>query len=296
MITAFDFQTEGFETFCRITSLMVKEGELNFDDYVYLTTQHALVKSSVNEKRSKDYSVVLKKINDRIQTLDLEPVEGFGISNDRNLYKRIKSSCLNDPIRKEIAAHEQKHYEVLKSLNIVLETKDQYVAGHSERVAQYAMFIANKLNLSNTDKIILLYSAMFHDVGKLSVSEKILNKKGRLTESEYDEIKTHSRKGYEALKYTGAREIICETVLHHHERYDGKGYPDGLSELEIPELSRIIAVVDAFDAMTSDRSYRKALSFKQGKQALEENKGTQLDPFFVDIFIKIINEKYGEIL
>jgi HD-GYP domain-containing protein (c-di-GMP phosphodiesterase class II) len=155
------------------------------------------------------------------------------------------------------------------------------------------MLIANAIELSHGEKIILLYSAMFHDVGKIEIPEKILNKKSRLTKEEYAEIKKHSQRGYEVLKCMHLHEAICETVLHHHERYDGRGYPDGLTGEKIPQLSRIIGVADAFDAMTSDRAYRKALSFETATNELINNKGTQLDPVFVDVFIKQLN-KYHE--
>jgi len=165
----------------------------------------------------------------------------------------------------------------------------QEIAEHSQRVGIYSLMIAEALGLSDDDKNVLLYSALFHDIGKVFISEKILHKKDKLAQSEYLLIQEHTKTGCEILQRTELSEVISESVLHHHERYDGRGYPDGMSKKEIPFFSRIIGITDAFDAMTSDRAYRKALLFHTAKSEMTKNKGTQFDPFLVDVFLGTLN-------
>ena len=130
------------------------------------------------------------------------------------------------------------------------------------------------------------YAAAMHDVGKIGIKDSILNKQGRLTEEEYQEIKKHPEIGYNMLKKIKFLSHIANDVLHHQERYDGKGYPAGISGDDIPIVARIIAVVDTFDAMTTDRPYRKALSEDTALEEIKKNSGTQFDPKVVDAFLK----------
>lgn len=163
------------------------------------------------------------------------------------------------------------------------------IAEHSERVGIYSSMIAKALFFFEWDKNKLLYTALYHDIGKVFISKEILHKKDKLSQAEYLIVKEHVKTGYEMLQGLKLAEDISEAVLHHHERYDGKGYPDGLANFEIPLFSRIISIADAFDAMTSDRAYRKALLFHTAKSELIKNKGTQFDPFLVDVFLDTLN-------
>lgn len=197
----------------------------------------------------------------------------------------------------------KEYSESLKKMTLYLANEGKFnlnddifsdIAGHSERVGIYSSMMAKALLLSQVNKNNLLYSALFHDIGKVFISEKILYKKDKLTQAEYLIIKEHPKKGCEMLRGLKLSEDIYEAVLHHHERYDGSGYPEGLNKREIPLFSRIIGIADAFDAMTSDRAYRKALLFHTAKSELIKNKGTQFDPFLVDAFLGKLNAYLDE--
>lgn len=168
----------------------------------------------------------------------------------------------------ELSEHVQELYSLLVT---VLEQKDPYTRGHSERVAKYAKGIANMLGIENAEEIHA--AGLLHDVGKIAIPEELLNKPGRFEDHEYERVKEHARKGYDLLKESREFERIRYWVLFHHERIDGSGYPEGLKGMEIPYESRIIAVADVFDAMTSDRSYRSAMTQEEALKFLHAKKG-----------------------
>ncbi|QOR68366.1 HD domain-containing protein [Cytobacillus suaedae] len=175
---------------------------------------------------------------------------------------------------------------------MTLDARDPYTAGHSIRVAEYSVKIAKEANFSEEEIDLLKKSALLHDIGKIGVRDNVLLKDGRLTDEEFEEIKKHPVIGASILSQIQPIEAIAPLipgVRHHHERMDGKGYPDKLKGDEIPIFGRIMAVADAFDAMTSDRPYRKGMPVSKALQILEEGKGTQWDPRFIDIFINIMN-------
>lgn len=173
------------------------------------------------------------------------------------------------------------HVQELYGLLIqVLEQKDPYTRGHSERVARYAKGIATVLELDNADEIHA--AGLLHDVGKIAIPESVLNKPGRYTEGEYEYVKEHAQRGYDLLLESKEFHRIRNWVLYHHERMDGSGYPKGLKGNEIPFEARIIAVADVFDAMTSDRSYRPALSEEEALAYLCEQEGKGFEKSIVD--------------
>lgn len=179
--------------------------------------------------------------------------------------------------------------ETLDLLDLIISTieaRDNYTAGHSKRVTEYALMIADSLKLSNSEKEILMQACLVHDIGKIGIPESILNKPASLTREEYEMIKRHPIIGIEILSHFHHFVKLLPYIYHHHERLDGKGYPNGLRGDNIPFLARIIAVADTFDALTSDRPYRKALKIDEAINILEEVKGTQLDPLIVSEFIK----------
>lgn len=180
---------------------------------------------------------------------------------------------------------------VVKSLVHAIEAKDVYTRGHSERVNRYAMMIAERLQLERQEKEALHWASILHDIGKIGIPEAILNKPDRLDQMEYDIIKTHPRKGYDILQPIEQMRAAFPGILHHHERYDGKGYPDGLRGEEIPVIGRIIAVSDTFDAITSSRAYREARSREDALTVIEEVAGSQLDPRFVQVFKEAYNKE-----
>lgn len=187
---------------------------------------------------------------------------------------------------------EQFIVDMVRSLVQAIEAKDTYTRGHSERVGHYSMLLADKMALDQEQRTNLQWAAMLHDVGKIGITEMILNKPGSLTEGEYEQIKSHPTKGYAILKPLAPLAGALPGILHHHERYDGKGYPDRLKGEGIPLLGRIIAVPDTFDAINSSRAYRKGSSIQKAIEIIKSVAGSQLDPNIVEAFTEIImNEK-----
>jgi putative nucleotidyltransferase with HDIG domain len=192
---------------------------------------------------------------------------GIALENIR-LYKTIEENCFN----------------TVQSLVNLLEAKDHYTNGHSQRVSEYAASIADVINVSPKEKDVLHHAALLHDIGKIGISERILNKPGKLNESEFDVIKSHPIIGEKIIE---PLDFLRETSHHirgHHESFDGSGYPDKLGGEDIPLLTKIMTVADAFDAMTSERTFRPSKSVKDAASELNRVSGKQLDPVLVDAF------------
>lgn len=170
------------------------------------------------------------------------------------------------------------------------EAKDTYTNGHSQRVAKYSRMIAESLDLTEDESRTIYYIALMHDCGKCYIPDEILKKPGKLSNEEYEIIKSHTVRGAEMLEHFTSIEHIREGVLYHHERYDGKGYPEGLNGEDIPLVARIICVADSFDAMNSRRYYRDMLSKEYIISEIENNSGKQFDPKLVNIFLELIND------
>ncbi|WP_042357028.1 HD-GYP domain-containing protein [Bacillus rubiinfantis] len=177
---------------------------------------------------------------------------------------------------------------IVKGVIAALELKDPYTRGHSERVANYALLLAKKMGILAKDEQKSFYNVcLLHDIGKVHIPDSILMKPSKLSKEEFEIIKTHPVVGAEAVQdVEGLKENIC-VIRSHHERWDGKGYPDGLKGEEIPLLARIAAIADAFDAMTSSRSYRSALPLEEAFNRIVEGAGSQFDPRLVDEFKKV---------
>ncbi len=176
----------------------------------------------------------------------------------------------------------------IRSLAETIDAKDTYTRGHSEKVSLYGEAIARSLGLSSEEVVTIRYAGYLHDVGKIGIPDEILRKPGKLSLEEFHIIKKHPVLSERILKPVGIPFPIQPIVRHHHERYDGRGYPDGLVAEEIPLGARILFVADAYEAMTSDRPYRKALSVQRALSELVNNKGAQFDPKVVDAFINVI--------
>ena len=170
-----------------------------------------------------------------------------------------------------------------------IDAKDTYSRGHSVRVAEYSEKIARAMGKSDEECRRIYYAALLHDVGKIGISDEIINKKGKLTEEEYDAIKQHPVLGSQILSSISEYPYLSIGAHHHHERYDGKGYPDKLKGEDIPEIARIIAVADAYDAMTSTRSYRAAIPQQLVREEIVKNSGTQFDPEVAKVMQHIID-------
>jgi HD-GYP domain-containing protein (c-di-GMP phosphodiesterase class II) len=197
--------------------------------------------------------------------------------NNARLYQKIQDS----------------YFEIVKALAQAIEAKDPYTHGHSARVMEYAVLIAQKLGLPEEEIESLRYAAILHDIGKIGVRGIVLNNPDSLTDEECDEIKKHPLIGEGIIKPIELLQPIRPLIRHHHEWYNGKGYPDGLSGENIPLDARILVIADAYDAMKSDRPYRKALTEDFIIQELKQGSGTQFEPKLVEVFLEILKTKGG---
>ncbi len=189
-----------------------------------------------------------------------------------------------------LRAREEEEMRLVISFSSLIEMKDGYTEGHCARVKNWAAGIGRGMGLSRRGINDVVIAAMLHDIGKIGVPDAILNKPAKLDEGEFKVIRGHPARGAEVLasfkRFAGAAAV----VRHHHEAYDGAGYPDGLSGKQIPLGARIVAVIDAYDAMTSTRSYRPAMPAAKGMAILREHRGTQFDPEVVDLFCRLLSE------
>lgn len=187
---------------------------------------------------------------------------------------------------------EKAYLESIETLRYTVEAKDPYTKGHSDRVAEFSVLIGKKLGLSEEDLKTLRIGGLFHDIGKIGIPDSILLKDERLTPEEYSEIKHHPSIGTHILSNATIFSNIIPIVKHHHERYDGRGYPENLKGEDIPFLARIATVADAFDAMSSKRTYRNSLDIDTIIDEIQKNSGTQFDPKIAEVFLDILKNEY----
>ncbi len=199
-------------------------------------------------------------------------------------------NTLEERIEEATQALHNRVVQTVSSFILAIEEKDRYTQGHSKRVAEYSAMMATTLKLPEEDRLDLIYAAQLHDIGKIGISEQLLNKPGRLNVVEYETIKTHPSKGVKILEPLDFLGHLLPIIEAHHEWFDGSGYPRGLAGEKIPFLARIIAVCDTFDAMTSERSYRKPLPLKIAIQEIKDGSGSQFDPDAVDAFLKVFED------
>jgi putative nucleotidyltransferase with HDIG domain len=191
----------------------------------------------------------------------------------------------------QFAAQERAYAATMAALCQAVETKDFYTRGHSERVSRGSAMLAREVGMRPERVDAIRYAGMLHDVGKLGVPTKVLQKNGPLTEEELAAIQLHPMRGLEILREIGFLDEALAGIMHHHERMDGRGYPLGLVGDEIPEFARVIAVADAFDSMTSNRSYRGARRVGEAISELRRWAGTQFDPALVDAFVAALERE-----
>lgn len=217
----------------------------------------------------------------------------FHLSVEKENRERLKkASALNlSPI--ELVKKE--YFElIIKTLLNALKCKDDYTWGHSLRVAYFCVSVGREMGLSEDEVYELEVSALFHDLGKMGVPDSVLLKPSRLTDEEFLEMKLHPTKSAEILQDFPVFKKMAINVKHHHERYDGRGYPEGIKGEKIPLHSRIILIADTFDAMTSTRPYRKGLPFEVACAELREFAGSQFDPDIVEKFISCMTKEQNK--
>ncbi len=211
-------------------------------------------------------------------------------SSINNAFLHSLVNIKNEELNRTYDQLKERYMDTIQVLRLAVEAKDVYTRGHSDRVALYAMKIGRKLGLPEEELEYLRIAGIFHDIGKIGTSDEILLKKDKLSAPEYEEVKKHPIKGALMLSAVSMFQGIVPIVRQHHERFDGKGYPDGLKKDQISFPACIISVADAFDAMMSDRNYRKHLSFEDTKRQLINGSGTQFNPKVVDVFLEILKE------
>ena len=207
----------------------------------------------------------------------------------------IKSVVQMNEIKKINTQLEKAYLESIETLRYTVEAKDSYTRGHSDRVSEYSLLIGKKVNLPEEQLKMLKIGGLFHDIGKIGVPDSILLKESKLTDDEYSEIKNHPSIGAHILSTATLFHDIIPIVKHHHERFDGHGYPSQLQGENIPYLARIAAIADSFDAMTSRRTYRNSLPIETVIAEFERCRGTQFDPNLTDIFLDLLKNHYDEI-
>ncbi|MFO7635922.1 MAG: DUF3369 domain-containing protein [Clostridia bacterium] len=210
-------------------------------------------------------------------------------SSLNNAFLHSLVNVKNEELKKTYDNLKTRYLDTIEALRLVVDAKDTYTKGHSDRVSKYCVKIGKELNLPAEDIEKLEISGFFHDIGKIGTTDDILLKKEKLSRDEYEEIKKHPIKGANILSAVSMFQDIVPFVRYHHERLDGSGYPSGLKGNNIPFLSRVIAVADAFDAMMSDRMYRSRLNIEDAKEQLLQGAGTQFDTGIVHALIGIID-------
>ncbi len=263
---------------------------INQEIYIIVLINNKIQKSILKELKELSVQGYCEK-NDKLEQLPLFIESAVKSIDQMRTIKNINEELLKSKVKLEKA-----YLESIETLRFTVEAKDNYTRGHSDRVSEYSVLIGKKLGFPNKDLETLKIGGLFHDIGKIGISDSILLKNGKLTDEEYDEIKTHPIIGKNILSNAAIFEDIIPIVLYHHERYDGKGYPYGLHDKDIPLLARVVAVADAFDAMTSRRSYRSELDIDYVKEELRSKTGTQFDPIVATTFLDILNNEYRTIL
>jgi putative nucleotidyltransferase with HDIG domain len=181
-------------------------------------------------------------------------------------------------------------YNTVETLVRTIQAKDQYTSGHSTRVSRYALLIADKLEMNTKEKHQIYLASMLHDIGKIGVPDELLHRPGKLSEEEMERVRHHVQLGASMIEMLGEMHPIVPLIRHHHESWDGTGYPDGMKGEEIPLISRVISVADMYDAMTSDRPYRKRRTHEWAVEEIKRVSGTKLDPRVAEAFLQVLKE------
>lgn len=263
--------------------------KFNKELYILLLTGHKDLAPPLETIKRLDIQGYCEK-SDKFDQLLLLIESGIKSIKQMHEIKRI-----NEELAETNEKLEQAYLDSVQTLRYTVEAKDPYTRGHSDRVSEYSVLIGEKLGLSEDEIKTLKIGGLFHDIGKIGIPDSILQKQTKLTDDEYSEIKNHPSIGVHILGAATIFKDIIPIVKHHHERYDGRGYPSGLKGENIPYLARIAAVADTFDAMTSKRSYRDALDLQVVKDEIKRCEGTQFDPEIAEAFLDILNNNFDKI-
>ena len=263
--------------------------KFNKELYILLLTGHKDLAPPLETIRRLDIQGYCEK-SDKFDQLLLLIESGIKAISQMNLIKEI-----NNELKDTYDKLERSYMESIQTLRYTVEAKDSYTRGHSDRVSEYSVLIGKHMNLAEEDLNALRIGGLFHDIGKIGVPDSILLKTDKLTDDEYSEIKNHPTIGAHILSTATIFQNLIPIVKHHHEKYDGTGYPGKVKGEEIPFFARIAAVADTFDAMTSKRSYRDPLPLDVVRAEFERCKGTQFDPKIADVFLDILDNHYDEI-
>jgi len=303
------------------SAFVVREGKVKFIDSIGFSLDelnemftdidlYSFSSESVIVNRNCEKEIEKKRRNKNSSLKDVKESIYIGIYADKNIIGGVNldiSKGSNESFTKEtinkiqlIQKLSNKFYnlkkdsdyrfeiqnDVVQSFITALEFHDEYTKGHSESVSSYSLKLGKTMGLDEKQLDDLYWAAILHDIGKIIIPGETLNKKGKLTDIEYEIVKKHPKVGAEIVRKSSSLEEVSQYILYHHERWDGMGYPEGLKGDEIPLISQIISVADVWHAMTSDRSYKKKLSYDEGIEELIRNRGTQLSPEVVDVFMK----------
>ena len=263
--------------------------KFNKELYILLLTGHKDLAPPLETIKKLDIQGYCEK-GDKFDQLLLLIESGIKSIKQMREIKRI-----NDELSDAKDQLERAYLESIQTLRYTVEAKDTYTRGHSDRVSEFAVLIGQKMGLSEADLKTLKIGGLFHDIGKIGIPDSILLKETRLSDDEYSEIKHHPSIGAHILSNATIFADIIPIVKYHHERYDGRGYPENLAGENIPLLARITTVADAFDAMSSRRTYRNNLDIETIKEEFRKNRGTQFDPKIDDIFLDILENELDKI-
>lgn len=259
------------------------------DLYILLLTGHKDLAPPLDTIKRLDIQGYCEK-SDKLDQLSLLIESGIKSVSQMDMIKKI-----NIELKDASEKLENAYMESIGTLRLAVDAKDQYTRGHSDRVSEYSMLIGRKVELSEEDINTLRIGGLFHDIGKIGVPDAILLKPGKLSDQEYSEIKNHPAIGAHILATATIFADILPIVKHHHEKYDGFGYPSKLKGEDIPYLARIAAIADTYDAMTSQRPYRDSLPLDVVKEEIRKNLGTQFDPNLAQAFLDILENDYGSV-
>jgi len=254
---------------------------------VVMITAYPDFSSSLQALRSGAFDYIVKPFG-KDQVLD---------AAERALQKRSEVMESTRMIRDLREAIDDNYEATTKTLVLAVDAKDSYTAEHSRRTSELLVKLGRRIGISHSKLVAFKRAAELHDIGKIGVEESILRKKGPLTTFEFEKIKQHPVIGYQILRPTAFFGGGLDIVLYHHERYNGRGYPEGLKGEKIPSVARLFAIIDAYDAMNSERCYRRKLSFAETMEEIRREKGRQFDPSVVDLVVPHFSkfEKDGDL-